>query len=120
MNKLMTTLVGATAVLSLVAFAQGSAHAQRGNGGGGFGGFAGGFGGQRGGGMMQMGLSSMPVDVLVKGLKLTDDQKPSLARIVAIGAPEGTEAHWETESAVAEGVEFTRELEIAPAKRFAD
>ena len=75
MNKLMTTLVGATAVLSLVAFAQGSAHAQRGNGGGGFGGFAGGFGGQRGGGMMQMGLSNLPVDVLVKGLKLTDDQK---------------------------------------------
>lgn len=68
----MTTLVGATAVLSLVAFAQGSAHAQRGNGGGGFGG---GFGGQRGGGMMQMGLSNLPVDVLVKGLKLTDDQK---------------------------------------------
>lgn len=75
MNKLMTTLVGATAVLSLVAFAQGSAHAQRGNGGGGFGGFAGGFGGQRGGGMMQMGLSNLPVDVLVKGLKLTVDQK---------------------------------------------
>ncbi len=71
----MTTLVGATAVLSLVAFAQGSAHAQRGNGGGGFGGFAGGFGGQRGGGLMQMGLSNLPVDVLVKGLKLTDDQK---------------------------------------------
>lgn len=68
----MTTLVGATAVLSLVAFAQGSALAQRGNGGGGFGG---GFGGQRGGGMMQMGLSSLPVDVLVKGLKLSDDQK---------------------------------------------
>ena len=72
MKKLMTTLVGATAVLSLVAFAQGSAHAQRGNGGGGFGG---GFGGQRGGGLMQMGLSNLPVDVLVKGLKLTDDQK---------------------------------------------
>ena len=72
MNKLMTTLVGATAVLSLVAFAQGSASAQRGNGGGGFGG---GFGGQRGGGMMQMGLSNLPVDVLVKGLKLTEDQK---------------------------------------------
>ena len=72
MNKLMTTLVGATAVLSLVAFAQGSAHAQRGNGGGGFGG---GFGGQRGGGLMQMGLSNLPVDVLVKGLKLTVDQK---------------------------------------------
>jgi len=68
----MTTLVGATAVLSLVAFAQGSALAQRGNGGGGFGG---GFGGQRGGGMMQMGLSNLPVDVLVKGLKLSDDQK---------------------------------------------
>jgi len=75
MNKLMTTLVGATAVLSLVAFAQGTALAQRGNGGGGFGGGFGGFGGQRGGGMMQMGLSSLPVDVLVKGLKLTDDQK---------------------------------------------
>jgi Spy/CpxP family protein refolding chaperone len=73
MNKLMTTLVGATAVLSLVAFAQGSALAQRGNGG--FGGGFGGFGGQRGGGMMQMGLSGLPVDVLVKGLKLTDDQK---------------------------------------------
>ena len=75
MKKLMTTLVGATAVLSLVAFAQGSAHAQRGNVGGGVGGFAGGFGGQRGGGLMQMGLSNLPVDVLVKGLKLTDDQK---------------------------------------------
>jgi Spy/CpxP family protein refolding chaperone len=74
MNKLMTTLVGATAVLSLVAFAQGSALAQRGNGGGGFGG---GFGGQRGG-MMQMGLSSLPVDVLVKGLKLSDDQKTKI------------------------------------------
>jgi leucyl aminopeptidase len=47
--------------------------------------------------------------------KLTDDQKPSLAKIVALAAPEGTEAVWETESAVAEGVEFTRELVTEPA-----
>ena len=47
--------------------------------------------------------------------KLTDDQKPSLAKIVAVAAPEGTEALWEIESAVAEGVEFTRELVTEPA-----
>ena len=47
--------------------------------------------------------------------KLSDDQKVSLTKIVAIAAPEGTEALWETESALAEGVEFTRELVTEPA-----
>ncbi|OYW16454.1 MAG: leucyl aminopeptidase [Novosphingobium sp. 12-64-8] len=47
--------------------------------------------------------------------KLTDEQKPSLAEIVAVAAPDGTEAAWEIESAVAEGVEFTRELVTEPA-----
>jgi leucyl aminopeptidase len=47
--------------------------------------------------------------------KLPDDQKATLARIVAVAAPEGTAALWETESAIAEGVEFTRELVTEPA-----
>jgi leucyl aminopeptidase len=46
--------------------------------------------------------------------KLTDEQKPSLAEIVAIGAPDG-EAAWQAEAALAEGVEFTRELVTEPA-----
>jgi leucyl aminopeptidase len=46
---------------------------------------------------------------------LKDEQKPSLAEIVVVGAPDGTEAAWATESAVAEGVEFTRELVTEPA-----
>jgi len=45
---------------------------------------------------------------------LKDDQKPSLAEIVVTGAPEGAEAAWEIEAAVAEGVEFTRELVTEP------
>jgi leucyl aminopeptidase len=47
--------------------------------------------------------------------KLSDEQKPSLAKIIALGAPDGTEALWETEAAIAEGVEFTRELVTEPA-----
>ena len=47
--------------------------------------------------------------------KLTDEQKPSLAEIVAIGAPDGTEAAWQAEAALAEGVAFTRELVTEPA-----
>jgi len=47
--------------------------------------------------------------------KLTEEQKPSLATITVVGAPEGTEAIWETEAALAEGVEFTRELVTEPA-----
>jgi leucyl aminopeptidase len=47
--------------------------------------------------------------------KLPDDQKVSLGKIVAIGAPEGTQDLWDTESALAEGVEFARELVTEPA-----
>ena len=47
--------------------------------------------------------------------KLKDEQKPSLAEIVVVGAPDGAEAAWATESAVADGVEFTRELVTEPA-----
>jgi leucyl aminopeptidase len=46
---------------------------------------------------------------------LKDDQKPSLTQIVAIGAAEGAEALWQTEAALAEGIEFTRELVTEPA-----
>ena len=46
---------------------------------------------------------------------LTDEQKVSLATITVVGAPEGTEAAWADAAAVAEGVEFTRELVTEPA-----
>ncbi len=46
---------------------------------------------------------------------LKDDQKISLATIAVIGAPAGTEEAWAIEAAVAEGVEFTRELVTDPA-----
>lgn len=47
--------------------------------------------------------------------KLTEEQKPSLAEIVAIAAPEGTAPAWEEAAALAEGVEFARELVTEPA-----
>ena len=47
--------------------------------------------------------------------KLKDEQKRSLASVVAVGAPAGAEAAWATEEAVARGVEFTRELVAEPA-----
>jgi leucyl aminopeptidase len=47
--------------------------------------------------------------------RLKDDQKATLAEAVVIGAPAGTEAAWKTEKALAEGVEFTRELVAEPA-----
>ena len=47
--------------------------------------------------------------------KLAEEQKRSLAEVVAVSAPEGTSAAWDVESAVAEGVEFTRELVAEPA-----
>jgi len=46
---------------------------------------------------------------------LKDEQKPSLVEVVAAGAPDGTEAAWTVEAALAEGVEFTRELVTEPA-----
>ncbi len=47
--------------------------------------------------------------------KLKDEQKRSLAQTIVINAPEGTEAAWNVEQALAEGVEFTRELVTEPA-----
>jgi leucyl aminopeptidase len=47
--------------------------------------------------------------------KLTEEQKPTLKEIIVIGAPPGTDEVWETEAAVAEGVEFTRRLVAEPA-----
>ena len=52
---------------------------------------------------------------LVYRTRLKDEQKPSLKTVVALDAPEGTESLWAVESAVAEGVEFTRELVTEPA-----
>ena len=46
--------------------------------------------------------------------KLTDEQKPSLIEAIVIGAPAGTEEEWQRESAVADGVEFTRQLVTEP------
>jgi leucyl aminopeptidase len=47
--------------------------------------------------------------------KLRDDQKPSLSSIAVLGASGGTQERWEIESAVADGVAFTRELVTEPA-----
>ncbi|HEY0959096.1 MAG TPA: leucyl aminopeptidase [Novosphingobium sp.] len=47
--------------------------------------------------------------------KLNDEQKPSLKTLSVVGAPEGVEAVWERDAALAEGVEFTRELVAEPA-----
>ncbi|MYL98101.1 leucyl aminopeptidase [Novosphingobium sp. FGD1] len=47
--------------------------------------------------------------------KLKDDARPSLSEIAVIGAPEGTEAVWNIEQAIVQGVSFTRELVTEPA-----
>jgi len=47
--------------------------------------------------------------------KLGDDKKPSLTEISVVGAPEGAEALWGVEQAVAAGVSLTRELVTEPA-----
>ena len=47
--------------------------------------------------------------------KLADDQKPTLTTITVAGAPAGAEAAWASEAALADGVEFTRELVTEPA-----
>ena len=46
---------------------------------------------------------------------LKDEQKRSLTRIAVLGAPDGTAARWADAAALAEGVEFTRELVTEPA-----
>ena len=47
--------------------------------------------------------------------KLAADKQVSLTTIRVAGAPEGTEAVWQVEAAVADGVELTRELVTEPA-----
>ncbi|PEQ13760.1 leucyl aminopeptidase [Novosphingobium sp. PC22D] len=47
--------------------------------------------------------------------KLADDKKATLETIAALAAPDGTEALWQSEEALAQGVEFTRELVTEPA-----
>jgi len=47
--------------------------------------------------------------------KLGADAKPSVTEISVVGAPEGTEAAWEIEQAIGQGVSFTRELVTEPA-----
>jgi leucyl aminopeptidase len=47
--------------------------------------------------------------------RLKDEQKISLKEIAVLGAPDGAEAEWRAASALAEGVEFTRELVTEPA-----
>ena len=46
---------------------------------------------------------------------MKDEQKVSLAKVVVIGAPDGTDAAWDDARAVAEGVELARELVTEPA-----
>ena len=47
--------------------------------------------------------------------KLKDEQKVTLESITVVGAPEGIEGAWADAAALAEGVEFTRELITEPA-----
>lgn len=47
--------------------------------------------------------------------RLKDDAKPTLATIEVVGATGGSETAWEEGVALAEGVEFTRELVTEPA-----
>lgn len=49
--------------------------------------------------------------------KLKDDQKVTLEKVVAVNAPDGTDVAWKDAAAVAEGVEFTRELVAEPANK---
>jgi leucyl aminopeptidase len=46
---------------------------------------------------------------------LTEEQKPTLETIAALGAPDGTDAAWDVAASLAEGVEFTRVLVAEPA-----
>ncbi|MBI1404152.1 MAG: leucyl aminopeptidase [Porphyrobacter sp.] len=47
--------------------------------------------------------------------RLAAEKKPTLTEVHVAGAPEGTEAAWQREAALAEGVEFTRMLVTEPA-----
>jgi leucyl aminopeptidase len=47
--------------------------------------------------------------------RLSQDKKPSLAKVHVTGAPAGTAEAWEREAGLAAGVEFTRKLVTEPA-----
>ena len=47
--------------------------------------------------------------------KLKDEQKITLKTVTVVGAPDGIDAAWADAAALAEGVEFTRELVTEPA-----
>jgi leucyl aminopeptidase len=47
--------------------------------------------------------------------KLANDKKPSLKTVHVVNAPTGAEATWKINSAIAEGVEFTKTLVAEPA-----
>jgi len=47
--------------------------------------------------------------------KMKDEQKITLVKALVVGAPEGTAEAWADAEALAEGVEFTRELVTEPA-----
>ena len=47
--------------------------------------------------------------------KLAAEKRASLETVHVINAPEGTEAAWEVQAAIAKGVEFTRKLVTEPA-----
>lgn len=47
--------------------------------------------------------------------RLAADKRPSLTTVHVVNAPEGTDAAWEREAALAKGVEFTRTLVTEPA-----
>ncbi|WP_423142249.1 leucyl aminopeptidase [Parablastomonas sp. CN1-191] len=47
--------------------------------------------------------------------KLPDEQKRTLETITVVGAPDGAEAAWQVEAALAEGLDLTRELVAEPA-----
>ena len=73
------------------------------------------------------GLSAADVAAVMLGLRLRawrldtyhskrpEDQKQTLVRVDIVAAPDGTEAAWQIAEALAEGVEFTRELVTEPA-----
>ncbi|MFM5886515.1 MAG: leucyl aminopeptidase [Novosphingobium sp.] len=72
-------------------------------------------------------LSSAEVAAVLLGLRLRawrfdlyrtrlpEEQKATLAQVNVVGAPDGSEAAWAVEAALADGVELTRELVTEPA-----
>ncbi|WP_374406101.1 leucyl aminopeptidase [Pelagerythrobacter sp.] len=49
--------------------------------------------------------------------KLKDEQKRSLETVIAVGAPDGAETAWTVAAALADGVEFTRQLVTEPPNK---